>query len=420
MRTRLIILSVAMLPAVAVADLPLSGSQAVPVPLASAGDADTHQDQVQAATANATANLRDQILRTRLSREITVGDFLDRTNSQPELTRILKTAQPIGGPRWVDERTCQVRVELPATTVAAMLLGIAHAPDQHPPINPETLKAKFGDWNRIKFSVVGSSAGGDAVEQAKPHDSIGKWSEVSDAARRAAIGQARADVARQIEHEMEPITLSGNVHAADAMARPEIAANFNRWLQRQPVTRIDFLDDLKVSVTISTSSRSLAAAFKSAVESDGGYTKGLSIDWKSVNEQIDVLPASVVGSGAAYVAGPGTTLPSIVLPLQSPDWVDRQLQAEASASGGGSRLKVGHSAEADAVGKLRDQFLQLHLDSSITLGDAARSDPQLNQAVDRALQHAHTYRVDYRADGSVKVQMTLDLRDAWDALRANP
>jgi len=243
---RLVIFGLAMLPQMAFAQ------QQVP-PVAQhvqTGETDAGQDQVQAATANASANLRDQILRTHLTQELRVNDFLEQTNSQAELTRVLKAAEPVGGPRWVDERTCQVKLELPASQVAAMLMGIAHAPGEHSPVAPETLKAKFSDWGRRKFSVVGSSAGGDAIESARPAKSAGMWTEVSDTARKAAIDQARGDAARQMVEAIGPVPLNDTTHASDALARPAIVGPLNSWLAHRPVTRIEFLDDLKVSVTI--------------------------------------------------------------------------------------------------------------------------------------------------------------------------
>ena len=77
-------------------------------------------------------------------------------------------------------------------------------------------------------------------------------------------------------------------------------------------------------------------------------------------------------------------------------------------------------AEAAAVARLREQLLALKVTPTSTLGDAARADPLLAAGVSRVLAGAHDYKVDYRADGSVTVGVSLDLRDAWDQLRSNP
>jgi hypothetical protein len=417
MRVSLAILILAAAPALAIAQQ----KPALPARTPSL-ETDPRQEQIQAATTNAMTTLRDQVLRTRLSRDLLVGDFLERTNSLGELDRVLKAAQPIGGARWVDERTCQVRLELPESQVAALLMGIAHSPNQHSPIRPDVLKARFSDWSKLRFSVVGSSAGGDAIELARPGNATGKWSEVGDAARRSAIADARGDAAAKFVTAIGPVQLNDKTRASDALARPAIAAQFNSFLAKQPVTNIEFLDDLKVSVTISTAPAEMAEALQAAVTSDVDFSRPLNIDWQRVSRDVEQLPASAQGKASAVVSLQATSLPSTVLPLQPPDWLDQQLEAESSAAGGGagSRLKVGRAAEADAVGKIREQFLLLHINTTATLGEAAHNDPELKLAVDRAMLQAHASRVDYLPDGSVKVRVTLDLRDAWDALRSNP
>jgi hypothetical protein len=413
MRTILSILVLAIFPAI---------SFAQQKPHTEPAEADPRQQQIQAATSNAMASLRDQVLRTRLTRDLSVNEFLDRTNSMGDLDRVLRAAQPIGGARWVDDRTCQIRLELPESQVAALLMGIAHTPAEHAPIRPDVLKAKFSGWAKLNFSVVGSSAGGDAIELARPADARGKWSEVSDAVRRSAIDDARGNAAAQMIAALGPIQLDPKTRGADAMTKPTIAAHLHVWLTRQPVTRIEFQDDLQVSVTIAVEPTGLTHALKSAITSDPAFANSLTIDWDAVERQIDQLPALAQGKAAVSVSSPATGLPSVVLPLQPPDWVDQQLQAGSRAQGatGGSRLKVGHAAESDALDKIRAQFLLLHLDANTTLGDAARNDPELKSAVDRAMLLAHTSRVDYQPDGSVKVEVELDLRNAWDALRTNP
>jgi hypothetical protein len=383
-------------------------------------DADPMQDQLQAALVNATANLREQISQTRLSRDLSIGDFLSRTDRQAELSRIIKEARPVGGPRWVNERTCQLRVQLAGSEISAMLMGIAHEPDSHSPISPHALKSKLNDWDRLVFTAVGSSAGAELVDSAKPVESAGQWSEVSDAARKNAIAQARSDAARQVIANVNPINLNSSTRAADAFKNTVIADAFNSWLSHRPIVRIEFVDGLKVSVTISVAPDSLSAALRSAIAKDADFASATAIDWTQIDQQLEGFPAAVVGVGSAGSEAPATTLPAVLLPTQPPDWVNQQLLAEGMARGGGSRLKIARAAEARGIVQLHEQFLALHVDPSTTLADAARADPAFSQAVDRALLHTHTYRVDYQADGSVRVKVSLDLHDAWDDLHTSP
>jgi hypothetical protein len=234
------------------------------------------------------------------------------------------------------------------------------------------------------------------------------------------VGQARAEAAKHVIDEISPIILQGQTHASDALARPAISDRLNNWLSHQPVTKIEFLDDLKVTVMMSVAQQSLATALRSAVESEPAFKTDRPIDWAHASEEIQHLPDSISGTASALFVGSATTAPTLTLPDQPPDWVDQRLEADAIATGGGSRLKTGRMAEANAIAKIRGLFLALPIQTNITLGDAAKTDPQISHAVDRAMLHARTHQVDYRPDGSVKVRISLDLQDAWDELRSSP
>jgi hypothetical protein len=413
MKRRSAILMLAFFPAV------VWGQQPKPVPAPpAASDVDTRVSQIQAARANGIANLREQVLRTKLGRNSTVGEFLDRAQATDGLNEILDSAQPVGGPRWVDDHVCQVRLELAGPKVSAFLMSVARDESRHSGIKSDALKAKLDEWTDLKFTGVGCSAEGEAAELAKPHASAGKWSEVGDTARRKAIAEARADAVREAIKSIGAVKLDEKLSLSEALSHASISQKVSAWISQQPVTRIEFLDDLKLSVTISVTSKSLEAQLKSAVGADGSFSRGLSVDWSKVSAQLQLLPGSFSGSAAVSFEGTATTLPVLVLPLVPPDWVDQELEAEGVASAGGLKLKVGVAAQANAVEKIRQQFVLLHVDANTTLGEAADQDPALKQAIDRAMKHVHTSRVDYFGDGSVRVKITLNLRDAWDELRA--
>src|SRR5437660_4361521 len=84
---------------------------------------DARRAQVQAAATNAAVNLREQVLRMPLTRGIDVRAVVDRTQTLPALDQALQGAQQIGGPRWVDDRTCQVRLEIPGSQLSGVLLN---------------------------------------------------------------------------------------------------------------------------------------------------------------------------------------------------------------------------------------------------------------------------------------------------------
>src|SRR5688500_5737051 len=85
------------------------------------------RDQVAAATARAVERLRAQIAREQVGRNVTVADILKSTGGNDNLVKTLQRSQMIGGPRWLDDQTCQVRLEIAGPRVAAALLQIVSA-----------------------------------------------------------------------------------------------------------------------------------------------------------------------------------------------------------------------------------------------------------------------------------------------------
>jgi hypothetical protein len=55
----------------------------------------------------------------------------------------------------------------------------------------------------------------------------------------------------------------------------------------------------------------------------------------------------------------------------------------------------------------------MQLTRQLSIGEAAKQDPRIADAVDRVLLRARIYKVEYRADGSVMVRMMIDSRDLW-------
>src|SRR5258706_13690250 len=88
--------------------------------LALAGE-DANRSQVRAATADAVENLLDEVSRASLARNLTVDDFLRRTNSRDEMVKVLQRAQQIGGPRWIGGHTFQNVMQISGAGVWAGL-----------------------------------------------------------------------------------------------------------------------------------------------------------------------------------------------------------------------------------------------------------------------------------------------------------
>ncbi len=396
----------------------------------SAAPADPRRAQQQAAQANAVASLREQVLGLEVGHGRRVRDLADDAHVSAAVSTALAAARPLGGPRWVDEQTCQVQVVVPGSAVADAVAGLV---PHRPGGRPDALSAELSKWRRTAFSATGSSvAGGTAVEQARPRGSGGAWAGVGDDDRRRTVAAAQADAVRRALDDLhrvaDPLPLGGGVRVGEVLARPAVAARVRAFLDAQPVTHIDFLDDRTVSLSVSVDPPGLARTVQRAVADDRpAASAATAADWTRFRRALErsLVPA-VTGTAAVVPAGlvpaGGAAVPVVALPLEPPGWVGDRLDAEgtAPAAAGADRLKQAGLAEAAAVARLREQLLALRVGPQATLADATRADSLLAAGVSRVLSDAHAYRVRYAADGSVTVRLSLDLRVVWDQLRSDP
>lgn len=118
-------------------------------------------------------------------------------------------------------------------------------------------------------------------------------------------------------------------------------------------------------------------------------------------------PATTVSAAAAH--------PTLV-PQQAPGWVNNTVSAEAWVRSAGSPLLTARAAEKQALQSLRERVGALVLSYSTTLDEAARQEPAIGSAIERAMRLARVRQTDYGADGSATVRVELRLRYLWDEL----
>ena len=370
------------------------------------------RDQIAAATGRALDALRAQIAAESIGTGLTVQDLLDKTRSTKTLMKTLRRAQQIGGPRWLDPQTCQVRLEIGGPMIAKALVVIA-ASDNRTPIDPRALQFHLQSWDRRTFSATGTSTGAAAVE-----------SGLADAVHRQAVCDARQDAVRQVLQNVRPIPLAKGKTVADALANPAVRDEVEKWLNARPVTQIEFRDEAQqqARVTLAVSGDEFFDAFRAAAQKQASALPPMDESaWGRVRDEFIARVGPAAGRAMAKPDANPQAAPlvkPVVLPQAPPDWVNQQVEAQgvSSARAGGSRLKTARAAESDAGNKLRDKIQGLGISPGLTLGDAARQDKRIAQGVERALARAATTKVDYRPDGGAVATVTLDLRDVWQEI----
>jgi hypothetical protein len=243
------------------------------------GNARPHQEQINAAVDQAVAALQIQVERMPLNEQLTVGDLLDRTGGREELVKTLRRAQMVGGPRWIDSTTCQVRLEIAGPRVAGIISAIAAAHPKSSPIDPSALQQRLGDWQNQTFVSEGanfsqsarttylapstapdsappapsSTQPADLIPQLPPSwvdhqlEAAGRSPPLSPALK--TLRAAQADAQQSLLRQLQNLPLTSQVHLSEAMERnPAIQQAVERALGQARIDRVQYKEDGGVEV----------------------------------------------------------------------------------------------------------------------------------------------------------------------------
>ncbi len=380
-----------------------------------ANDDARRQAQVHVATASALEKLRDDVGAARVAGDMTVHEFVRRTDSAAELDAALRDARQIGGPRWTDEQTCQIQLEIPGDAVARALSNIAAARPDRSPLRPEELARELKGWRNRSFSATGTSLAANRVDVLKPVRAT-DWDRISDAIRKQALDAARQDAARRSLDSVRPVELSPGFTVADALAQPEVAQRMIAWFENRPIKTVNFKENLQVDLTLGAPP---AETFEQLLGALGNADK-LPRDEQAVARARAAFVqrmAEPVGRANVSTGALSVQQEEVEVPEQAPEWVNRQFDAEGSARGTTKRpLSAMQPAQDKAIQNLRAKIGALPLSDGLTIDEAARKDVRIARALDRAMVRARVFKVDYGADGSATVRMTIDPWVVWDEI----
>ncbi len=390
--------------------------------LASAAVADDARrvEQVNAATSDAYDSLRGEVLALPLGNDFTAAALIDRNHARDQLAAVIQTARQIGGTRWLDEQTVQIRLELPGGDVARLLQTIAEHNTKILPMPLHVLRERLKrDIAKRTFSATGTSTSARVADRLRPDPLQIAWRNVSDKDRVTAIEAARANAIERVLDSLRPIEWNHGQRLGDTLGDPALHNGLRDWLAARPLVSIDFRDDLEVRLTLAVSADTLWPALRDALQHAHPPTPIPNSAWDGL--RVQVLARMVPAVGSALVSSPGAAAGGqrVAIPSEAPAWSRQDAAAEGvAASVGGSKLRTARAAEAIALESLRARLYALPLNPSITLGEAAGKDPRIADAISRGLTQARISKVDYDspAQGAVRVRMGLDLEAVWREL----
>jgi len=369
-------------------------------------------DTVRAATERAVMDLYAQVSGLPLEGGLTVGELLERLGAREQFMRgMLEVANQIGGPRWIDQHTCQVHLEISASRIASDLKRLVAAAPRGP-VTTAQIDRSAERWLRRTFAAIGSSALPTSLTELKPADAA-PWNTIADEDRRKALEAARQQAIQGVLAGIEDIPL-GTRTMGDALRIAEVRQPVEQWLAARPILMVRFTDELEVEVHLAVARSDFFQQLKAVLEKQDQIV--VAVTWEQLERDINRRLGRAVGR--SVVAGAAAQVVSrIEVPSRAPDWVTAHLDVSGTSQDVGGKLLTRAAAERDALAKLEARLEALPLLPGMSVGEASRRDPRIAQAVARVLRRAHTFKTEYRSDGGVVVQMTLPARDLWEELQ---
>ena len=387
------------------------------------GRDDQRRAQIQAAHTDALASLTEDVRSKRLLPDMTVGQFAQKTGSVDRLRRSLeRSVRQVGDTRWPNSETCQVQLQVPGEEVARELVAIAADERDKSPLPAEALGKRLADWQGITFSATGASMSAAAVQSLQPAANQPVWLSASEPDRRAAVASAQQNAALVAMEQLADLPLGDGRTVADAMKVPAVRQAVQDWIATRPVTDVELLENGEVRLTVAAPGEELWDVFRDALSRQKEVAAPKDdAGWEKLRDEVVSRLTIRLGGRGTVATRPqvnGAPPQRVALPQRPPRWVGQQVDGDGSAAGRRSHLLRARAAEAEALQDLRQRIEALPLENGRTLGDAARADAAVSQAIDRSLTRARTAKVDYGATDSVTVRLSLDLRHVWQELQA--
>jgi hypothetical protein len=274
----------------------------------------------------------------------------------------------------------------------------------------------MSNWNERTFSATGRSTGAAELERLRPPMESRTWRQVDENERKRALVTAKDQAISRVLTSLREIEIPGaGKRLGDALSLPGVGDAVKGWLQNRPVTSVRFAEDLSVRVALSAPPDELWHVLRSAMarREDCPAPKG-EAGWDRLREQVLGRMATPVANGIARSGGVATPLQVVKInPANPPDWVGELADAEGHQRSRGSHLQTNKAARAVAVEALRRKLDALPLARGQTVGDAAKRDARIEEAISRSLAHAKIAKVVYEDDGSVRAIVSLRLEDLW-------
>jgi len=399
-----------------------------PGPRASAQEYTEAQRQslsLRSAEVDALARLADLVGSAHLSADRAVGQALERgSDGWIALRLFLRSARPVGEPRYYSTGVAEVDLEIPLEAVLKTLSALCTRREGDVPALDD-LRARAVDGH---LRVIGVGRVPQDLEPAvaaqvvaSPLETLPEmyplgWATVQAAGRLQAARDARIRAYEAMSSRIRELRVTPSHTVSDLVGGSAAAeARLDVYLRSlAPAGRPRMMPDGLCEVTVAAPLRDLIAALKEiqAMNPDGPKVTGEEIDGLSVRLKTDRLAATGYGAPASAYVREGGGVETAPLP----DWAAAALETRGESrppehieDAKKARVLALRAAKATAMEELAKRLDAVGLDDGRTVRERATKDPVFQRDVKTLLQSAETVASRPTDDGQWEVVVRLPL-----------
>jgi len=425
--------------------------------LAWADDAVSLQHQAQqkllayrAARADGIRKLAERIKGLNITSETTVADFVAESDRiDTAMTAFLTGLREKGDPKYYDDGTCEVVMEV---TIETVIMDLKSIHDHY--YHGDAIK--IDDFDEMTLTnerkVLTETGMGVMPEEEKMVDVdsdvgsvdsraylVGPAGDFWDAhctarGRLMAVRAARVDGIRRLAERIGGVVIDSETTVRDFVAESDyIDLATNTFLRGVRETRVRYHDnELIVEVEVEVTLRDVLVSVLAWVETemDEGDVRIEALEEVIVETRDRVLSETGMGvPPEKYLKGDTEEVIGVIGMVSAPpDWVhdihravgmaaiDEDMDNEAQA-----RLMAYRAAELDARRKLAEELGGLLIESDTTVQDFVTQNDTIRTRMLAFMQGAHVLDASKKvlSDGSVEITVEIDLYPLWRLIVAN-
>lgn len=375
-----------------------------------------------------------------------VRDFVAESDQiQTSFDHFIKGAKVSGLPRYYEDGTCELDMEMTLMQVVQALKTIAvehrHPFGSHTHVWDEMIQFNQKKVIRVTGSGVprpeptfGEPLEAQAPVYSSPTGGMPGWENVTAQGRLMAQRAAKVDAYRNLAEVVKGLQISSNTYVRDFVAESdEISTRLDTFLksvkQIGPYRYMpDGIVECDVEVAIQTIVKELVAIRDWHVHRHPNY------QWRHVHlrtvrfeEITKIYPKKFVratGNGTVPAKYMRSSSPAEKHPMvaSKPVWASQMLSALGTGiptegvSSEEGKIMAMRAAEMDAKRNLAEMVYGVQINSQTTVRDYVTENDQIQAKVQTVLAGARVSNPVFLEDGSVEIVAEISMEEVWDQL----